>query len=485
MRVNLPLRSYTPQPPAAVRLSHRHFAVLAVLYGLAVTYSSLMLGPDGLHYVPISAADAWQKFRAIGFIDNESDQRSDWIANMMMAIPFAYFVNGAFPQRGRWVRNAILTAAIGIAFVVAVKYAQLFFPPRTVTLNYIAAQSIGVLLGVGLFYAAHRYLYRRLQVVYQRGDGLVIVLGAYSILMTAYFLIPFDIALSPGDLVARLTTLQIAVFPGAGRDTAYRVLLVLADLAATIPAGMFLAVTGRNMSFQGLMARGIAVIIPVAVLSLFVLSLTPFAFSLVSRAVGVALGISFMWSLKGKDLWKRHYRYAQYVPVAFPVYITLLALANGLLNEHWLGLDQIGATLESRELTPFWSLYIVTKAEAARHVVETFAMFAPVGTMIWLRRGFWSKGAGLSAFLAFFLSAALQFTRLLKPGLIPDVTDPFIAAIAAAATFRAMPELWKLFEQEAKNSVPRESNAVDVMRAGGLFMGIEVKPQINHRAGPT
>jgi VanZ family protein len=478
-------RSYIPRPPAALRLSHRHFATLAVLYALAIVYSSLMLGPDGLHYVPISAAEAWQKFRAIRFIDNASDQRSDWIANMMMAIPLAYFVNGAFAARVGWARNATLAAAICIAFVLMVKYAQLFFPPRTVTLNYIAAQSIGVLLGIGAFRFVHRHLYRRLLAVYQRGDGLVIVLGAYSILLTAYFLMPFDLTLSPDDLATRLTTLPISVFPGPGRDPAYRGLLVLADLAATVPAGMFLAATGRYMSFQGLMARGIAVIIPVTILSLFVLSLTPFAFSLVSRTAGVALGIWFMWSLKGKDLWKRHYLYAQYVPVAFPVYVVLLALANGLLTDHWLSLDRAMATLESRELLPFWSLYIVTKAEAARHAVETFAMFAPIGTMIWFRRGFWSKGAGFSAFLAFFLSAAIQFGRLVKPGLMPDVTDPFIAAFAAAATFRAMPELWKLFEQEAKGSIERESNAVDAVRAGGLFMGVEVQSQLRHYADPT
>jgi VanZ family protein len=478
-------RTYIPQPPAAFRLTHRDFAVFALLYGLAVIYSSLMLGPDGLHYVPISAAEAWRKFRAIRFIDNASDQRSDWIANMMMVTPLAYFVNGALGNQVRWVRNAALTLAICLVFVLAVKYAQLFFPPRTVTLNYIAAQSIGVLLGIGLFRFAHRHLYRRLLAKYRAGDGLVIVLGAYSILLTAYFLMPFDLALSPADLETRLATLPISVFPAAGRDSAYRAILVLADLAAAIPAGMFLAVTGRYMSFQGLIARGIAIIIPLTILSLFILSTTPFALSLVSRTMGVALGIWFMWSLKGKDLWKRHYRYAQYVPVAFPVYVALLVLVNGLLTEHWLSLDTAFARLEPRELLPLWSLYIVTKAEAARHAVETFAMFAPIGTMIWLRRGFWSKGAGFSAVLAFLLAVALQFGRLMNPGLVPDVTDPFIAAFAAAATFRAMPELWKLFEQEAKSSIQRESNAVDFMRAGGVFIGIEVQPQIRQRVDPT
>src|ERR1700761_5450997 len=120
-------RPYAPQPPAPLRLSYRDFAVLAVLYGLVTVYSSLLLGPDGLHYVPISAAEAWQKFRAVTFVANGSDQRPDWIANMMMTIPLAYFVNGAFRLRGgmgRNLLNAALAAAICIGFVLVVKYAQ-------------------------------------------------------------------------------------------------------------------------------------------------------------------------------------------------------------------------------------------------------------------------------------------------------------------------------------------------------------------------
>jgi glycopeptide antibiotics resistance protein len=348
-----PRRSYVPQPPAPLRLSHRNFAVLAVLYGLMVVYSSLLLGPDGLHYVPISAAEAWQKFRAVGFIANGSDQRADWIANMMMVIPLAYFVNGAFPLRGRISRNLIngaLAAVISILFVLAVKYAQLFFPPRTVTLNYIVAQSIGVVLGIFLFHFARRHVYRRLLETYRRGDGLVIVLGGYSILLLAYFLMPFDLALSPDDLLNRLESMPIGIVPGVGHDPAYRTLLVLADMAATVPAGMFLAVTGRDMPFRAQLTRGIAVILPVTVLSLFILSITPYPIFLVSRTAGVALGVWFMESLKGKDLWKRHYRYAQHVSVAFPAYLVLLALAGGLLTDRWLNIDEALRNLEPDQL---------------------------------------------------------------------------------------------------------------------------------------
>jgi len=476
-----PRRSYVPQPPAPLRLSHRNFAVLAVLYGLMVVYSSLLLGPDGLHYVPISAAEAWQKFRAVGFIANGSDQRADWIANMMMVIPLAYFVNGAFPLRGRISRNLIngaLAAVISILFVLAVKYAQLFFPPRTVTLNYIVAQSIGVVLGIFLFHFARRHVYRRLLETYRRGDGLVIVLGGYSILLLAYFLMPFDLALSPDDLLNRLESMPIGIVPGVGHDPAYRTLLVLADMAATVPAGMFLAVTGRDMPFRAQLTRGIAVILPVTVLSLFILSITPYPIFLVSRTAGVALGVWFMESLKGKDLWKRHYRYAQHVSVAFPAYLVLLALAGGLLTDRWLNIDEALRNLEPDQLLPLWSLYMATKAEAARSVVMTLVMFAPVGTMIWLRRGFWSRGAGLSAFVAFFLSLAIESARLIKPGLTSDFTEPYIAAAAAAIAFRAMPGLWKLFEEEAIRSARLDSYAIALARAG-----LEIQPQPRRRGG--
>jgi len=469
----VPRRSYLPQQPAPLTLSHRDFAVLAVLYALTVVYSSLLLGPEGHRYAPIGAAEAWRKFRAVGFAANGSDQRPDWIANMLMTIPLAYFVNGAFRLRGRTGRNllnAAIAAAICVVFVLAVKYAQLFFPPRTVTLNYIAAQSIGVVLGIFLFHFARRHIYRRMLETYRRGDGLVIVLGGYSILLLAYFLMPFDLALSPDDLLNRLESLPIGILPGAGpgvgHNPFYRAVLVLADMAATVPAGMFLAVTGRDMPFQAQLTRGIAVILPVTVLSLFILSITPYPIFLVSRTAGVALGIWFMEALKGKDLWKRHYRYAQYVSVAFPAYLVLLALAGGLLTDRWLNIDEALRNLEPDRLLPLWSLYMATKAEAARSVVMTLVMFAPVGAMIWLRRGFWSRGAGLSAFVAFFLSLAIESTRLIKPGLTPDFTEPYIAAAAAAIAFRAMPGLWKLFEDEAIRSARLDSYAIALARAG-------------------
>jgi hypothetical protein len=81
-----------------------------------------------------------------------------------------------------------------------------------------------------------------------------------------------------------------------------------------------------------------------------------------------------------------------------------------------------------------------------------FLLFAPIGVMVWLRRGFWSKGATFSAGLAFGLSLLMELGRLMTAGLRPDFTDPIIGAIGAAVTFKAMPILWRMFEREAARS---------------------------------
>jgi hypothetical protein len=154
-----------------------------------------------------------------------------------------------------------------------------------------------------------------------------------------------------------------------------------------------------------------------------------------------------------------------------------LIWGNGLLTGDWLGIDQAMAALDPRRLLPLWSLYIVTKVQAAQTVVTTLAVFAPIGAMIWLRRGFWAKGAGFSAVLAFMLSLSIEIARCMKPGLPPEFAEPFIAAAGAALTFRAMPALWKLFEEEAKTSILRDTYASKIARVAQVFGMIELIPR--------
>src|SRR5262249_8578973 len=139
--------------------NHRgRFAGWAIAYALAIAYASTIVGPSGFNFVPIDPQVAWRMFKATPYIAGDAGPRADWIANLLMLVPMGVLATGVFwPRRERMLRWLAAGAALFccLVFVLSVKYLQLFFPPRTVTLNYIAAQSLGSLLGVVLFWAGY------------------------------------------------------------------------------------------------------------------------------------------------------------------------------------------------------------------------------------------------------------------------------------------------------------------------------------------
>ena len=440
-----------------IGLRRNHFLILAVLYALAMVYSSLVLGPAGLHYVPLGFGEAWDKFMSVRFVPHGSNERPDWIANMMLPIPLAFLISSAAGfggQAGRRATGIAVTLAVSVLIILAIKYAQLFFPPRTVTLNYITAQLIGAVLGVIAFQLSHTSLYPRLLSRFGNGDGLTIVLGAYTFFLIAYYLMPFDITLSVGDLIARAFELFgiLLAIPGEGHSSTYQLLLVTADTLTTIPVGMYVAVVGRERTTRRLVWRAFGVMFLVFLAQLFVMGTEPFIVALFYRTAGAVVGVLFIQRIKGKDLRKRHYYFSRYLPFAIPVYLLLVMYVSGVLSSQWVGFDVATNRLEPRQFLPFWNFYIVSKAHAAQSLVVGFFMFAPIGVMVWLRRGFWSSGAKFSAILAFSLSLAMELGRMLGPGLRPDFSDPIVAAIGAAVAFKAMPFLWRMFEREAARS---------------------------------
>jgi len=161
-------------------LRRNHFLALAALYASAMVYMSLVLGPTGFHYVSMGFGEAWDKFLSVRFVPHGSNERPDWIANMLMPVPLTFLINSTFGMgvvTGRRTTGIVVTLAAGVLFVLTIKYAQLFFPPRTVTLNYITAQLIGVVLGVVAFQFSHTRLYPRLLSLFEDGEGLTLVLA--------------------------------------------------------------------------------------------------------------------------------------------------------------------------------------------------------------------------------------------------------------------------------------------------------------------
>src|SRR5580658_3261316 len=238
-----------PQPrrsvavrPAVNRFGPRRCAGWLLLYALFVVYASIVPSPLGFHFVPRDPQEVWHAFLATPFFNNGSDQRPDWIANLLMMVPLGLLATGAFGT-GRHlaarVLGTVLALLLGIGFVLAVKYAQMYFPPRTVSLNYIIAQSIGVGLGVALLHPL-RAAAPRIAAATDAASRLRLLLDAAILGFVVFALFPYDVALSAGDLAHRFAVLPstLLALPNADRPIGLRVVLLVATAIVAMPLGM-------------------------------------------------------------------------------------------------------------------------------------------------------------------------------------------------------------------------------------------------------
>ncbi len=441
----------TPRPSLPLIHYRARFALWAGLYALAVVYVSLALGPNGANFVARDPDAAWHMLLTAPYLRTGSDQRPDWMANLLMLVPLGFLATGALWPRRRRMRRGLAAAAAfcGCAgFVVAVKYAQLFFPPRTVSLNYILAQSLGCFFGVALFSLLHGRLSALERDLAAGGRRALIGLcGLYALMLFLFFLFPFDFALNAADLRERVAAVphMLLSLPGEGWPASLRLILVLAATGAAIPVGALLTLTNRAMSLLGIAAAGLLMMSAVAAISLLLLDATPSLAEIGYRTAGVVIGAVLTRWLEGQDPASWRNLLARLVTWLILPYGLAVLFVNGLLSPHWRTATQARAAFDSLDLLPFYHDYIVSKAHAAQSIAVELATFAPIGMMVALRSG---GGAGVwaAALAASLFSLAIELGRWFKPGLQPDFSNVLIAALAAGLAARLTPAFWRIVE---------------------------------------
>lgn len=430
-----------------------------MLCALLMVYSSTVVGPSGPNFVPLDADTAWREFRlrAFTWVSLGSDQRADWMGNLMMGVPFGFLLAGTLWPRDRmaagrapaaWAAGA--AAGLALLFVLAVKFAQLYFPPRTVMLNYVVAQGVGAAIGIALLTVWRNRAPRtpRLHLP-QPGELLRLALAAYSIAWLVFVLMPLDFALNRADLLAigqRLPEM-IAAVPGANRPPVVRAALLVAGSLAAAPLGMWLVLgpQGRLRPVGVAVAQGLAAMVALLLLSMLVISASPSLISVPLRTLGVAIGAAAMHRLWRQDPERMLQRWRTMTVWAVMPYFALLLAVNGLLSLDWRTPAEAARASNPLGLLPLYDYYIVSKNTAAANIVAHAVMYAPIGFLVWLQFGRASTAAAIAVPLALVVEAA----RYLRPGLEGDINAIAVAGLAAYWTTRSMPSVWRLVRSVA------------------------------------
>jgi VanZ family protein len=431
---------------------------------LLILYASTVVGPSGPNFVPLEAADAWRAFRTRAFtwVNLGADQRADWMGNLTLYVPFGYLLAGAlWPRTEAGPRRLAAAAAAGaawalaLAFVLAVKFAQLYFPPRTVMLNYVVAQGIGAAVGIAVFGVSRSFFrahplgqgWHRLE---ESRERLRLALMGYGAALCVFILMPLDFALTPHELLAQLGRLPDAVIrlPGADRSPIVQAALLLASALATVPLGLLLALGphGRQRSLGEVNARAVVWMTALWLLSTLVLSAAPSLLTLALRVAGVALGGWGTRRLQKQDADRLLHRLRSRSAVAALPYLLLLFAVNGLLSRQWLTPSEALRSAYALGWLPLFDYYIVSKAAAAKNIVAHALMYAPIGVFAWLNGARPAVALGTASLLALLVELA----RYMRPGLEGDVNAVAVAGAAAFLTARAMPAVWRIVTSVVK-----------------------------------
>lgn len=394
-------------------------------YAAFVVYGSLV----PLEVQTLSFGDALRQFAQIPFLNLGAENRADWIANGVLYLPLGLLAARALPGLGAICAG--LVAWIGCtALAVAVEFVQLWYPPRTVSLNDLWAEGIGAALGVLVAPLAARGGARLHRALQGRGpEMLPRVLEVYAVLLVGFSFFPYDVLLSSQEWTEKLHSGQWGWWWAADRGSlAVAILKALAEVTMTAPVGLWWALRaapGKVVPLRALLG-GLLLGLLIEVGQFAILSGRSEGASVVSRGLGVLLGVAVLPGVVARGAATLRDLLRRAAPLVWPPYLALLLLAAGWGRTTMQGPDAAATVWRDLRLLPFYYHYYTSEAIALFSLASVVLMFLPLAALAWARS--WRPGpaAGFAALLAL----AIEASKLLLAGMRPDPTNVLIAAAA-------------------------------------------------------
>lgn len=440
-----------------------------LIYVLFVIYGSLV--PFEPHFFPLDRA--WSRFTDIRLLNVGAVGRADWIANGVLYLPLGFLTTNLISCRGNGHPSIItyLSALIfGVCLAVIIEFFQLFFPPRTVSLNDLIAETIGTLVGatlalsglsrfralMGALYDTPRWFSRKL-------------LSGYLVVYIALSLFPYDFVLSTDELSTRLASDSWGWFLApVNMDAPLRLIAKLSgEILAVMPVGVLLSLIWQTKGRRGIgraLTVGILMGFAIEFLQLLLVSGVAQGLSIVTRALGVAFGLLAKQSLDINHVVLLRKLPRRYTVLAVVCYLLALAGVNHWFSGEWLDWRHAQEVYQNVSFIPFFYHYYTSETVALVSVISILAMYAPVG-LLSLFNAFSLSRATL---IASTLASLVESSKLFISGLHPDPTNILVAVLAAWVV-----SLWmrKLLEQGVESSSIVESD-VNALKLDRCFLGV-------------
>ncbi len=423
-----------------------------LLYICFVVYGSLV----PLDFHPISWDQAWEMFKHIRLLNVGTQGRADWVANGVLYVPVGFLTVTLFTRfkKHRTLALAFIASLLfSFTLAVTVEFAQLFFPPRTVSINDLIAEILGSILGA-VFAARWSDRFRSfLSTLTGNPDRLLAhLLKAYAVGYLAFSLFPYDFLVSVSEIEWKLYSDGwgwVAATESMRGSIALSLAKLCAEALAVVPLGLLLSqlATGRQLySPTRTLLSGAALGLSIEIIQFFIVSGVSQGLSVLTRAMGMYLG-ALLW---------RHRTYLQPQRLAYGLrrfglplgilYLIALAAVNGWFEHRWLDIDSAINAFNAIHFLPFYYHYYTTEQAALLSLITVCLMYAPIGILTWAS---WNP-PGLAMLLATLVAGSMETSKLFLVGLHPDPTNLLLAGFSAWATAKLAKRLASAHAKSSK-----------------------------------
>lgn len=402
--------------------------MLAIGSTVLLVYASLV----PLHYQPLAWDETWSRWRSIPWLQLELYNRSDWIANALVVMPPAFFWCGAidFGRARRWIvwLAAPVVAAMLCGLVLGIECLQVWFPPRTVSQNDIAAGCVGAVLGcmawllMGPWGVRAIDYFVRIERVHGRVQWLVAAAIAGCLLYTVY---PFDLVLNRSEWKEKLELGRL----GWGLEWGTRKELMTTLKGCVVaflkvaPFGVWFALRGRG--------RFPWIAIPVIAIALEVVQIPIYTkYATVMEGGSGTLGGWVAWWITHRwlSLWP-HLQRGWVWAIAVVLYsLALCAAFNWRFESIVRQEDVLWQRFAGAFDWPLVKYYYTSEYSAVSNLIGKLGAFAVLGGLVCIwncvvrpassTRWFW-----FGSLFTVVLGATIEGLQVFLPPIIPDIND--------------------------------------------------------------
>ncbi len=432
--------------------------LLAALgYIIFVVYGSLV----PLDYTPFPLDQALEKFKNITYLDLGIESRADWIANILLYIPLSFLLMGIFRNYliisfFYSISISVFVAGFCIATAVSIEFIQQFFPPRTVSLNDLLAESLGTLIGIISWFLIGEKLLYFFRLIGQGNwfsikSAVILFLAVYVFLS----LFPFDFVTSMTELDNKLAMGHDSFFfdIDAYKDSLLRcVVKLVMEMLVLVPLGGLFAALPFVPNRYGLaVVVGFFLGILIEFTQVFICSGSGQGLSILTRMMGMAIGVKAYSSFSSLNLHAVRPKLRKVLFFALLPYILLVVSINGWLGGDWIALDSAIQKFKETQFLPFYYFYYTTETEALVSLLSNIGTYMPVGIWFWIKdfiNPVYKKNSVIwVGIVAAILAIIVESGKLFLEAKHVDPTDVLIAFVASSASYSLLNRIQRLLNQ--------------------------------------